>query len=67
MPLQKCHVQIRFAPHLDESAIRKEAVRMLTRAKELQVAEEQKLMSDKEKEPLDQSQVTVETALSYYA
>jgi len=54
---QKCRVQIRFAPQLEEMDVRKEGVRMATKAMEAKAQKEYQEALQKEKEKADQALV----------
>lgn len=55
--LQKCRVQVRFSPTISDADIRKETVRMLTKAAEARAKAEYEEALIREKENQEQAQV----------
>ena len=54
---------MRFTPRLSEAAVRKEAVRMMTKMAEVRAAEEHKAQLKKEKELAEQASVSIKSVL----
>lgn len=63
MFLQKCRVQVRFAPQLEEMDVRKEGVRMASKAMEAKAQKEYQESLQREKEKADEALVSILSVL----